>query len=70
MLVVGRGTADQDGGMIPLRAVAEVVEENPLVSMEFHPGLNHYTLVLGEGAASVASAIADRATDVSPASGH
>lgn len=57
LIVVERGTADQDGGMIPLDSARRVAEANPFVTMEYLLGLNHYTLVLGSGAPAVASAI-------------
>lgn len=57
LIVVERGTADQDGGMIPLVTAEEAVAANPNLSMEYLPGLNHYTLLLGAGAEAVASAI-------------
>jgi pimeloyl-ACP methyl ester carboxylesterase len=57
VLVVERGTADQEGGMIPLPTVESVVSTNQWVTMEYLAGLNHYTLVLGEGAPLVAAAI-------------
>ena len=58
LIVVEKGTADQDGGMIPLDSARAVAEANPHVTMEYLEGLNHYTLVLGSGAPTVASAIA------------
>jgi lipase len=58
VIVVERGTLDQPGGMIPRHVAEELAESKSNVTMEYLPGLNHYTLVLGSGAASVASAIA------------
>jgi pimeloyl-ACP methyl ester carboxylesterase len=57
LIVVERGTADQEGGMIPLRTAEETVAGMGNMTMQYLPGLNHYTLVLGAGAAAVASAI-------------
>ena len=57
LIVVERGTMDQPGGMIPLE-VAEDAAANSELTMEFLAGVNHYTLVLGRGASSVAAAIA------------
>lgn len=58
VIVVERGTLDQPGGMIPLRVAEDVVAANPELTMQYLPGLNHYTLVLGRGAGTVAAAIA------------
>lgn len=57
LIVVERGTSDQDGGMIPLATAEEAATANSNLTMEYLPGLNHYTLLLGSGAAAVASAI-------------
>lgn len=57
LMVVEKGTADEDGGMIPLDSARALADANPHVTMEYLPGLNHYTLVLGSGAPAVASAI-------------
>lgn len=58
LIVVERDTADQLGGLIPRDRAREAAEANPKLSMEYLPGLNHYTLVLGSGAPIVAAAIA------------
>jgi pimeloyl-ACP methyl ester carboxylesterase len=58
LIVVERGTADQLGGMIPRKAAEAAANANPQLTMEYLPGLNHYTLVLGSGAPLVAAAIA------------
>lgn len=57
LIVVERGTSDQPGGMIPLETAEEAAAGMPNLSMEYLPDLNHYTLVLGKGAAAVATAI-------------
>jgi pimeloyl-ACP methyl ester carboxylesterase len=57
LIVVERGTADQPGGMIPLQTAENAAEAMPNLTMEYLPGVNHYTLVLGRGAPAVASAI-------------
>lgn len=57
LLVVEKGTADEDGGMIPLATAKEAATTNSNLTMEYLPGLNHYTLLLGAGAGAVASAI-------------
>jgi pimeloyl-ACP methyl ester carboxylesterase len=58
LIVVERGTTDQLGGMIPLDAAKEAAQTNGMLTMQYLPDINHYTLVLGEGAPFVASAIA------------
>lgn len=58
LIVVERGTADQPGGMIPLQTAEKAARRMPNLTMQYLPGVNHYTLVLGRGAPAVASAIA------------
>jgi lipase len=58
LIVVERGTADQPGGMIPVDVAKEAAQANRLLTMQYLPEINHYTLVLGKGAPVVASAIA------------
>lgn len=58
LIFVERGTLDQPGGMIPLQVAENAATANPELTMQYLPGINHYTLVLGNGAPSVASAIA------------
>jgi lipase len=58
LIVVERGTADQEGGMIPLRSAEEAEWANPNLNVVYLRGVNHYTLILGVGAPEVASAIA------------
>lgn len=57
LIVVERGTMDQPGGMIPLQTAENAAIANPELTMQYLPGINHYTLVLGVGAGPVASAI-------------
>ncbi len=57
LIVVERGTADQPGGMIPHDTAVSAVAANPMLTMEYLEGINHYTLVLGQGASAVAAAI-------------
>lgn len=57
LIVVGRGTADQAGGMTPLHTAEETVASLDNMTMEYLDDINHYTLVLGEGAPVVAAAI-------------
>lgn len=59
LIVVERGTTDQPGGMVPLEVAKEAAQANPLLTMQFLPDINHYTLILGNGAPPVASAIAE-----------
>lgn len=56
ILVVERGTSDQDGGMIPLESAKEAANQ-PNITFEFVEDVNHYTLMLGKGAPAVAAAI-------------
>lgn len=58
LIVVERGTLDQPGGMIPLETAEKAATANPELTMQYLPGVNHYTLVLGDGAPAVASAVA------------
>lgn len=58
LIVVERGTADQRGGMIPLHSAEKAATNMHNLTMEYLPGVNHYTLVLGAGAPPVANAIA------------
>lgn len=57
LIVVEKGTADEDGGMIPLAVAESAAVANSNLTIEYLPGLNHYTLLLGAGATAVASAI-------------
>jgi len=57
LIVVERGTMDQPGGMIPLELAEDAAASSEL-TMQFLAGVNHYTLLLGRGAPSVAAAIA------------
>lgn len=58
LIVVERGTADQEGGLVPLATAESAVAANPHLTMEYLEGLNHYTLMLGPGAPLVAAAVA------------
>jgi pimeloyl-ACP methyl ester carboxylesterase len=58
LLVVERGTADQPPGMIPLEVAEGAAADNPHLRVQYLPGLNHYTLMLGPGCAEVAAAVA------------
>lgn len=58
LIVVERGTMDQPGGMTPLDVAENAATANPELTMQYLPGLNHYTLILGRGAPVVAAAIA------------
>jgi lipase len=57
LIVVERGTADQDGGLVPLATAQKAAAANPNLTMEYLEGLNHYTLMLGSGARLVAAAV-------------
>jgi lipase len=58
LIVVERGTADQEGGLVPLATAEGAAVANPNLTMEYLEGLNHYTLMLGAGAPLVAAAVA------------
>lgn len=58
LIVVERGTMDQPGGMVPHDAAKAAAATNPRLTMQYLPDLNHYTLILGAGAPTVAAAIA------------
>lgn len=58
LIVVERGTSDQPGGMIPLEVAKEAAGANRLLTIQYLPDINHYTLILGKGALPVAAAIA------------
>jgi lipase len=57
LLVVDHGIIDQPGGFIPLGTAREAASANPNITVRLLEGLNHYTLMLGEGAPAVAEAI-------------
>ncbi|MGB8362322.1 MAG: alpha/beta hydrolase [Acidimicrobiia bacterium] len=57
LIVVEKGTADQDGGLVPLATAEGAAAANPNLTLEYLEGLNHYTLILGAGAAQVAAAV-------------
>jgi pimeloyl-ACP methyl ester carboxylesterase len=57
LLVVDHGTDDEPGGFISESATAEAASRNPDLSVAKLRNLNHYTVLLGDGATHVASAI-------------
>lgn len=57
LIVVERGTLDQPPGLVPRTTAEEMSAANPHLRMEYLPGLNHYTLILGKGIPAVAAAI-------------
>jgi hypothetical protein len=57
LLIVDHGTADEPGGFLSGDAAAETTSRNPNVTVERLRDLNHYTVMLGNGASHVASAI-------------
>lgn len=57
LVVVERGTADQPGGMTPLHVAEDAAAANHNLTTRYLEDLNHYTLVLGRGASTVADAI-------------
>ena len=58
LLMVDHGMTDQPGGFIPLMTAEHAAESNPQIEVRLLKGLNHYTLMLGDGAPTVAAAIA------------
>lgn len=58
LIVVEKDTMDRPGGLIPLQVAEDASASNPHLTMEYLPGLNHYTVILGRGAPVVATAIA------------
>ncbi|HJS72481.1 MAG TPA: alpha/beta hydrolase [Acidimicrobiia bacterium] len=58
LMVAERGTADQLPGMIPLEIAEDAAKANPNITIQYLAGVNHYTVVLGNGCGPVASAIA------------
>lgn len=57
LVVVERGTADEEGGMTPRHLAEAAAAANPRLEMHYLEDLNHYTLVLGDGASAVAALI-------------
>lgn len=57
LIVVERGTADQPGGMTSLQTAEAAAARNPNLTIRYLEDLNHYTLVLGNGARKVADTI-------------
>jgi len=58
LLVVDHGMLDQPGGFVPLDIAREAAAGNRQIEVSHHRGLNHYTLMLGDGAPLVADAVA------------
>jgi len=58
LLVVDHGMLDQPGGFIPLERARQAAEDNDNLDVRMHRGLNHFTLMLGDGAPLVADAVA------------
>jgi hypothetical protein len=63
LLRAERGMLDDDP-FIPLRQLDEFLRDNPHVSAEMVPGVNHYTLLMGgrHGPRRVAATLAELAT--------
>lgn len=58
LLVVDHGMLDQPGGFVPLDTARDAAAGNPHIEVSLHRGLNHFTLMLGDGAPAVARAVA------------
>ncbi|MFZ0625952.1 MAG: alpha/beta hydrolase [Acidimicrobiia bacterium] len=57
VLVVDHDMLDRPGGFMSVTAASDATSRNPNVGVEMLTGLNHYTLLLGTGASSVAHSI-------------
>lgn len=57
LLVVDHGMLDQPGGFVPLEIAREAATGNDNIELTLHRGLNHFTLMLGDGAPAVARAM-------------
>ncbi len=58
LVYVDHGLLGQPGGFISTGAAQQAASANPNLGLLLLEGLNHYTLALGEGAATVASVVA------------
>jgi pimeloyl-ACP methyl ester carboxylesterase len=56
-IVVDHGMFDQPGGFIPLRSAEEAAAANPNIRVHMIEGVNHYTVIWGDGAERVAAII-------------
>ncbi len=61
LLRAGRGLMDEPGGLIPETAATTAAATIPHLTLTNLPDLNHYTIVLGPGAETVATAIEEAA---------
>ena len=57
LLVVDHGMLDQPGGFVPVEMARRAAEDNDSIEVSLHRGLNHFTLMLGDGASVVADKI-------------
>jgi hypothetical protein len=58
LVFVDHGLLGQPGGFIPLETAHRAADANSNIELRALEGLNHYTLVFGNGATAVASVIA------------
>lgn len=58
LIVVDHGMLDDPGGFIPLETAKSAAETNPNIEVRLLEDLNHYTVILGDGAPLVARAVA------------
>jgi pimeloyl-ACP methyl ester carboxylesterase len=58
LLVVDHGMLDQPGGFVPLDVARDAAAGKPHIEVSLHRELNHFTLMLGDGAPAVARAVA------------
>lgn len=66
LLRAGRGLMDEPGGLIPAETATEAAARLPHLTVTHLPQLNHYTIVLGGGATTVAAAIEGAAGMLGP----
>ena len=57
LLIVDHGLLGQPGGFMSEAAAATAGKDNPNIGVQMLDGLNHYTLILGDGAPRVAATI-------------
>jgi len=57
LIMVDHDLTDQRGGFLSEVAAEDAVSRNPNLTVQKLPDFNHFTVLLGEGASSVASAI-------------
>jgi pimeloyl-ACP methyl ester carboxylesterase len=59
LIVVDHGMLDDPGGFMPLEIAESAAETNPNIEVRLFENLNHYTVILGDGAPLVARVVAE-----------